>query len=124
MSKPLRVLIVEDSENDALLLVRKLERSGFELTWKRVETTESLRTALAEQTWDIAFTDHSMPRFRSRDALAQVCSASAVRKLSVVSTRFQVSSKPLRSSFRTKSRASFSESSTIRTRRGLLIYSR
>src|SRR5437660_358037 len=72
MSKPLRVLIVEDSENDALLLVRKLERSGFELTWKRVETTESLRTALAEQTWDIAFTDHSMPRFRSRDALALV----------------------------------------------------
>src|SRR5438552_2949675 len=72
MSKPLRVLIVEDSENDALLLVRKLERSGFELTWKRVETTESLRAALTEQSWDIAFTDHSMPRFRSRDALAIV----------------------------------------------------
>ena len=72
MSKPLRVLIVEDSENDALLLVRRLERSGFELTWKRVETVESLRTALADQTWDIAFSDHSMPRFRSRDALAIV----------------------------------------------------
>jgi len=72
MSKPLRVLIVEDSENDALLLVRRLERSGFELTWKRVETVESLRTALVDQTWDIAFSDHSMPRFRGRDALAIV----------------------------------------------------
>ena len=72
MSKPLRVLIVEDSENDALLLVRRLERSGFELAWKRVETVEGLRTALADQTWDIAFSDHSMPRFRGRDALAIV----------------------------------------------------
>src|SRR5256886_7856708 len=72
MSKPLRVLIVEDSENDALLLVRRLEQSGFELAWKRVETVEGLRTALADQTWDIAFSDHSMPRFRGRDALAIV----------------------------------------------------
>src|SRR6266550_1338162 len=72
MSKPLRVLIVEDSENDALLLVRRLERSGFELAWKRVETVEGLRTALVDQTWDIAFSDHSMPRFRSRDAMAIV----------------------------------------------------
>ena len=72
MSKPLRVLIVEDSENDALLLVRRLERSDFELAWKRVETVEGLRTALVDQTWDIAFSDHSMPRFRGRDALAIV----------------------------------------------------
>src|SRR6266513_4858192 len=72
MSKPLRVLIVEDSENDALLLVRRLERSGFELAWNRVETVEGLRTALVDQTWDIAFSDHSMPRCRSRDAMAIV----------------------------------------------------
>src|SRR2546430_789711 len=69
MSKPIRVLIVEDSENDALLLVRRLERSGFDPAWKRVETAESLRAALGEQTWDIAFSDHSMRGFGSREAL-------------------------------------------------------
>ncbi len=69
MSKLIRVLIVEDSENDALLLVRKLERSGFDPAWKRVETAESLRAALGEQAWDIAFSDHSMRGFGSREAL-------------------------------------------------------
>src|SRR5256886_2083835 len=69
MSKPIRVLIIEDSENDALLLVRKLERSGFEPAWKRVETAESLRAAVAADTWDIAFSDHSMHGFGSQEAL-------------------------------------------------------
>jgi len=69
MSKPIRVLIVEDSEDDALLLVRRLARSGFDPAWKRVETAESLRAALGEQAWDIAFSDHSMHGFGSREAL-------------------------------------------------------
>src|SRR2546422_9201133 len=72
MSKPIRVLIVEDSQTDAELLIHKLERSGFEPVWKRVGTAEGLRAALAEQSWDIAFSDHSMPSFGSRNALAIV----------------------------------------------------
>src|SRR5256885_15848534 len=72
MSRPIRVLIVEDSENDTLLIVERLERSGFDPVWKRVETAASLRAALAGQSWDIAFSDHSMPGFGSRDALAVV----------------------------------------------------
>src|SRR6266542_4186510 len=72
MKKTLRTLIIEDSEDDALLLVRRLERSGFTPFWKRVATIESLRTALAEETWDIAFSDHSMPGLGIRDALALV----------------------------------------------------
>src|SRR5439155_9851483 len=63
MSKAISVLIIEDSEDDALLLVRRLARSGFDPAWKRVETAESLRAALAEKTWDIAFSDHSMRGF-------------------------------------------------------------
>jgi len=65
-------LIIEDSENDAWLVVERLQRSGFEPVWKRVETVGRLRSALAEQSWDIAFSDHSMPGFSSQDALAVV----------------------------------------------------
>ena len=72
MKKTLRILIIEDSEGDTLFLVRRLERSGFTPTWKRVDTIESLRTALAEETWDIAFSDYSMPGLRIRDVLALV----------------------------------------------------
>src|SRR6266487_3618929 len=45
MSRPIRVLIIEDSENDALLVVRRLQRSGFDPVWKRVQAAESLREA-------------------------------------------------------------------------------
>jgi PAS domain S-box-containing protein len=72
MNKPLRILIIEDSEEDTLFLVRRLERSGFAPTWKRVDTIESVRAALVEQTWDIAFSDHSMAGLGIRDALALV----------------------------------------------------
>ena len=65
-------MIIEDSECDALLVVRRLQRSGFDPVWKRVQAAESLREALVEQNWDIAFCDHSMPGFGSRDALAIV----------------------------------------------------
>src|SRR3989440_12514361 len=72
MSKLIRVLIVEDSENDALLIVERLEHSGFEPVWKRVATAAGLRAALVEQRWDIAISDHSMRGFDSQDALAVV----------------------------------------------------
>src|SRR6266498_131818 len=72
MKRTLRILIIEDSEEDTLFLVRRLERSGFTTIWKRVDTIQSLRTALADATWDIAFSDHSMPSLGIRDALALV----------------------------------------------------
>src|SRR5258707_1198443 len=72
MKKTLRILIIEDSEADTLLLVRRLERGGFTPIWKRVATIESLGAALAEESWDIAFSDHSMPGLGIRDALALV----------------------------------------------------
>lgn len=69
MSKPLRVLIVEDSENDALLLMDRLQASGFEPTWQRVQSAASLREALTQGQWDITFSDHSMPGLGSEEAL-------------------------------------------------------
>src|SRR5262245_41263324 len=72
MKRTLRVLIIEDSEEDTLLLVRRLERSGFAPVWKRVDTIQSLRAALTEETWYIAFSDHSMPQLGLREALSAV----------------------------------------------------
>ena len=63
MSKPLRVLIVEDSKNDAELLVGELRQGGFEPTWERVETAEAMEAALNKGSWDLVLTDYSMPRF-------------------------------------------------------------
>src|SRR5438093_5005318 len=57
MAAQLRLLIVEDSEDDALLVRRELERGDFELTMRRVESADSMRAALAEADWDIVIAD-------------------------------------------------------------------
>jgi two-component system cell cycle sensor histidine kinase/response regulator CckA len=69
MGTPLRVLIVEDSEEDTLLIVRELKRGGFDPTFERVETPEAMKTALEKQTWDLILADYSMPHFSGLDAL-------------------------------------------------------
>lgn len=69
MNKPLRVLIVEDSEDDALLLLRELRRS-YEPVYKRVETLESLKAALESEEWDLIISDYVLPRFSGHAALS------------------------------------------------------
>lgn len=69
MSLPLRVLIVEDSENDAELVLRELRRGGYEPTYERVETPQDMGAALERQTWDIILSDYSMPHFSGPAAL-------------------------------------------------------
>ena len=69
MSKTIRVLIVEDSENDTLLLVRELRRSGFELEFERVDTAQAMAAALANQKWDLVISDYTMPHFSGIAAL-------------------------------------------------------
>jgi PAS domain S-box-containing protein len=69
MSTKLRALIVEDSEEDTLLLARELDRAAYDLAYKRVETAEDFTDALAAQTWDIIFSDYTMPRFSGTEAL-------------------------------------------------------
>ena len=66
--KPIRALIVEDVEDDALLLVHHLKSDGLKIDWQRVDTEEGLTEAL-EQPWDIVFSDYSMPRFSGPHAL-------------------------------------------------------
>lgn len=69
MATPLRVLIIEDSEDDTLVLVRELERAGYEPTFKRVDTADTMAAALDEQPWDLVIADYSMPSFSSPAAL-------------------------------------------------------
>jgi PAS domain S-box-containing protein len=65
----LRLLLVEDSEDDSLLVVRELQKGGFTVTSERVETVEGLRAALKENSWDIIISDYALPRFSGPQAL-------------------------------------------------------
>lgn len=64
----LRVLILEDSPDDARLMVRELEQAGFPLDWTRVDSEEAFRTALGAD-WDIILADYSLPQFDGLRAL-------------------------------------------------------
>jgi sigma-B regulation protein RsbU (phosphoserine phosphatase) len=83
--KPLRALIIEDSEFDALLLLRQLRSGGYALYSRRVENAESLISALAQEPWDIVFSDHNMPAFNSTAALKIVRAAHADLPFIIVS---------------------------------------
>jgi PAS domain S-box-containing protein len=68
---PVRVLMVEDSDADALLLEEQLRREGFDLRLERVQTGPALREAL-DRGWDVVLADYSMPGFGALPALAVV----------------------------------------------------
>jgi diguanylate cyclase (GGDEF)-like protein len=72
MSIPLRVLFVEDCEEDAALVLRELRAGGFDPTWKRVDDVASMAAALERDRWDIVISDHHMPRFSSDQALSML----------------------------------------------------
>lgn len=69
MGKALRVLLVEDSEDDALLLVRALQRGGIEPQYRRVDEEAAFRDALTDEAWDIIIADYVLPRFSGISAI-------------------------------------------------------
>jgi len=69
--RPLRVLLVEDSEDDALMVLRELRHGGFAPEWKRVDDAASMEAALAEP-WDVILSDYSIPGFGALQAFALV----------------------------------------------------
>ena len=69
MNQSRRILIVEDSPDDAELEVRPLRRGGCDLTYQRVDTPEAMRAALESGHWDLVIADYSMPHFNGLDAL-------------------------------------------------------
>jgi phosphoserine phosphatase RsbU/P len=69
MSKPVRILLVEDSERDAALMLLYLRRGGYEPVLKRVETSIDMKAALAASPWDVIVSDFNLPGF---DAYAAI----------------------------------------------------
>jgi signal transduction histidine kinase len=69
MSRPLRALIIEDSEDDAILTARELRRGGYDVVSERVDTPGAMADALIQRQWDVVIADYAMPRFSGLDAL-------------------------------------------------------
>src|SRR4029450_6726598 len=72
MGIQLRVLIVQDQDDDALMLLRMLRHAGYDLTFARVDTAKALESALDRQTWDIIIADYTLSQFNALAALAHV----------------------------------------------------
>jgi CheY-like chemotaxis protein len=70
MNQDLRVLIIEDNESDALLSIRQLEKAGYKTTHERVETSEQIKKALKENTWDIVFSDFQLPSLNAHETFS------------------------------------------------------
>ncbi len=69
MAIPLAVLIVEDSDSDAKLIIRLLDKAGYKVAYQQVETAGQLRAALEKQAWDIVISDYHLPQFDGSAAL-------------------------------------------------------
>src|SRR5829696_4040357 len=69
MRTHLRILLIEDSEDDARLVLREVQRGGYEVEFERVETAEAMQAALTHQAWDLIICDFSLPRFSAPKAL-------------------------------------------------------
>jgi two-component system sensor histidine kinase VicK len=70
MTESLRVLIVEDSLEDAFLIVKELSSGGFDVIPERVDSASAMQIALEAQTWDLIISDYSIPGFGGPAALA------------------------------------------------------
>ena len=69
MSTSIRLLLAEDSEDDAALILRELTRAGYELTHSRVDNAADLTRTLERETWDVMISDYNMPGFGGLEAL-------------------------------------------------------
>jgi PAS domain S-box-containing protein len=69
MNGLLRVLIVEDSEDDTLLVVREFKQAGYGISFERVETEAAMEAALSKEKWDIVISDYVLPDFSGLRAL-------------------------------------------------------
>jgi two-component system, cell cycle sensor histidine kinase and response regulator CckA len=72
MASPLRALILEDSEDDCALLVRTLQKGGYDVQYTRVDSAAGLLGHLDAAPWDIIISDYSMPGFSGTMALSMV----------------------------------------------------
>src|ERR1044071_7915953 len=69
MHKPLRVLLVEDSDDLAQVLVRELQRIGYEVDFECVTTAKAMQAFLTERSWDVILGDYTLASFSAMQAL-------------------------------------------------------
>jgi len=72
VSQELKLLVIEDSSDDADLLSNHLKKSGISPVIKRVETIETIKAALEQSSWDIIICDYNLPSFNALDAISIV----------------------------------------------------
>lgn len=72
MKETIRVLVIEDNEDDAHLEIDELRSGGYEIIYKRVETRQATREALRNDRWDFIISDYSLPQFSGLDALMEL----------------------------------------------------
>jgi len=65
----IKLLLVEDNDTDALLLVRQLKKEEFDVDHIQVKSREEMESALDKESWDIVISDYSLPGFGGKDAL-------------------------------------------------------
>jgi putative nucleotidyltransferase with HDIG domain len=70
MAVPLKVLIIEDSDSDAALDVRELEKAGYQVTHEIAATAKEMKAALHTRAFDLIISDHNLPQFDTLKALA------------------------------------------------------
>src|SRR5271169_4062362 len=85
MGIPLRLLMIEDSEDDAALLVRELRRGDYEVEFERVDESSALESVFQKQNWDLIISDYSTPHFSGIDALKLLRSKGCERPFIFVS---------------------------------------
>ncbi len=70
MGKPLKVLMIEDSDDDAHLIAGELKHGGFDVKFERVDTSSVLEKALTKGSWDVILCDHAMPKLCAPEAVS------------------------------------------------------
>ncbi len=68
-SQFIKVLLVEDSEDDAQLVLRQFQKGGYKPLARRVDCATDMKSALEQEEWDLIITDHNLPGFNSTEAL-------------------------------------------------------
>jgi PAS domain S-box-containing protein len=72
IKETIRVLVIEDNDDDAHLEIDELKSGGYNIIYQRVETQEATRKALRDEKWDFIISDFSLPQFSGLDALHEL----------------------------------------------------
>ena len=69
---PIRLLFIEDSENDVMLLLHRFRNAGYAPTYLQVASESGMREALQRESWDVILCDHNLPGFSAQAALRTI----------------------------------------------------